>query len=185
MRHYLLIDNILDFVNEFGLVHEDQVTAFYRKEFKEEESIKWSLQNLVSRHKLVYDGNTNTYSTYNLHLKRDPTHQRLLTKSAWIMSAFQPQDVRSINALSYPLQLAIITNDDVMFDVTVIEKFNENTVFPHIKRVLGGTVDDEYEQKIVHIAMVNDDDKGQECKKYGFDCYCILKSDNSLSIVNF
>ena len=172
----LLINNIYNFVNRIGVVHEEQIQRLFSVTHNAE-TISWCIKELVNKCKIDMDYTTRVIKRREYVCETDFS-QKLLTQAAWLLVAMGESQIRDYWTTDYPSQLLIISEDNTVYDVTMFTFQTVDalkmTVCSKRKQLLPEGVEDE----IVHIAVVPDKEMSNDIKPLGFDTYCILDENN-------
>lgn len=177
-----LYPSIEQFVAKLGAVSKEQIMRYFRVHHKD--TIEWCLNRLVRDPKINYSEREKKYFP-RVPTIRTESEAKALEKAIWVLAEFGDTEVEDFMTIGYPQSLMIITTDNVVYDVTVMNSLNVDiikTVIPFYQKLNTpgkGGVDgvpyfEEMPDIINHIALVPSRDVARKLLGSYFSCYCIL-----------
>lgn len=175
MINTVLSDNILNFINRIGVVHNEQIMQMFGAEHNPE-TIEWCIKSLISKSEIDYDFEKHLLKRRQM-LSEDSFGQKLLTEAAWILSAMGETEVREYWVVDYPSQLLIISEDNNVYDVTIFTYQTLNSIAMSILSKRSQYIPKNVEDTTIHIAVLPDKKMAKDIENLMFDTYCILDKE--------
>ena len=168
----LLINNIEDYINRIGVVPETQIHVMFGATHGDE-AIEWCCKALVADSRINFDKNDRVYSRRQ-NVDIDGFGQRLLTRAAWVLAHMKDSNVRDYWPLNYPNQLLIISEDNIVYDITVFTYQTLSSLLLTVKSRRADMIPNGVNDEIIHIAVLPDMGMKDDIAPLLFDGICTL-----------
>lgn len=170
--------NIISLMQEMGKLRKDQIVKFFAKELAPMQT-KHLLDQLEINHLLIYDEDEDTYRFIGAP-KYKPDWEKRIIHAFWVLVSIGSNDIVQILRCRYPIQIAFITPDNNIYDITIITNEQEAQLAQVIfdrqtPRESNGKKTDDV---VVHIGVVYRESDIQLLDKYGFDV-CAMIDQNT------
>ena len=177
-----LYPRIEQFVCKLGAVTKDQILRYFRIHHKD--TVEWCLERLLRNPKINYSEREKKYFP-RVPTVRTEAESKAMDKAIWILAEFGDTNVQDFMAVGFPQSLLIITTDNSVYDVTVMNSANIDvvkTVIPFYRKLNtpgkdageGSKYFEEMPDIINHIALVPSRDLSKKLLGSYFSCYCTL-----------
>ena len=177
-----LYPSIEQFISKLGAVSKEQVLRYFRIHHKD--TVEWCLERLLRDPKINYSEREKKYFP-RVPTIRTEDEAKALEQAIWVLAEFGDTNVQDFMTIGFPQSLLIITTDNNVYDVTVMNSLNIDvvkTVIPFYRKVNtpgkdsadGEPYFDEMPDIINHIALVSTRDLGKRLPGSYFSCYCTL-----------
>lgn len=175
-----LYPKIENFVNKTGAVTKEQIIRFFRVHHKD--TVEWCLERLVCNPRINYSEREKKFFP-RVPTIRSKEGAEAMDKAIWILAEFGDTRIRDFMAVGYPQSLLIITTDNNVYDITVMNSLNVDvikTVIPFYRKLNtpgyeGENGDfEEMPDMINHIALLSSKSLADKIRGSYFSCYCTL-----------
>ena len=173
--------NLMACMQEMGKLRRDQIIKFFASELPPMQ-VKHLLDQMTINHKLVYDEAEDTYRFPGAP-RFIPGWDKKMIHAFWVLVQAGSQNVMEIMRARYPSQLAFISPDNHIFDITIISNEQDAKLAQKIRNdhVAKNEVD-----ITTHIGIVYRDTDIKLLESYGFDlCAKINPNTHEVTYVKF
>ena len=165
--------NLLSCMQEMGKLRRDQIIKFFASELPPMQ-VKHLLDQLEINHKLIYEESDDTYRFPGAP-RYIPGWDKKMIQAFWILVQAGSTNVIQLMRARYPSQIAFISPDNHMFDITIIQSEQDAKLAQKIRNdhVARNEVD-----ITTHIGIVNRDSDIKLLEAYGFDLCAKINPHN-------
>ena len=156
--------NLLSCMQEMGKLKREQIIKFFASELPPMQ-IRHLLDQMEINHKLIYDDSDDTYRFPGAP-RFIPGWDKKMIYAFWVMVQTGSKNVVQLMRARYPSQIAFITPDNYLFDITVISSEQDAKLAQKIRNdhLARNEVD-----MTTHIGIVYRDSDIKLLDAYGFD----------------
>lgn len=176
MMYETLRDNLTLFISTFGIVKRRHIMNLFAKNHAPK-AIKYHMDALIRECRVLLDEDGNVVSKHSPHLTRE--YMMAQFKALDVLCNFQDTDIRAFYPAQYPCSLLFITEDNDVYDVTVIDYNNYNALSNLIPIIRSSQLPKDIEDIVYHIAVVPSSDFIPMIANLPFDQYCVLDDDGN------
>ncbi len=165
-----LHNNLLHFINEMHITTRPQIYKFFAT--YQSDSLDFQIDYLVRTHDVLQKGEF----FYSKECSDNETVRATTVKAGWVMASFKEENIKQFWHLDLPQSLLFVTNEDQVYDVTVISSENEAKTVPFlVKRIIEHDTKDGFPDPVNHIAVLNNISNAKIIATAGvFDSFCII-----------
>lgn len=167
--------NLIILLHSLGSLQKEQLVRFF-SDTMEERQFNVLLKQLTSYNYIKYDKETDRYYWSREEEYIDEIKGRTI-RAFWIAASSGSRKIAEIYPLNYPQQLGFITDENVIYDVTVCYSQTDALAAKEARdrNRIEGVPDG-----VNHVAVVNDRELGKELGRYGFDVYCMIDPETHI-----
>ena len=169
MVYRYTIDNIMSLMQNVGTLERQQIKTFFSAELAPNK-VEHFLDQLAIKHILIYNKERDTYSFIGTP-QMSPDVSRRLLYAFWVIAALGSNNVQELFITRFPTQYLVITTENDVYDITVVETFHDAVL---AQRIRSETLCKGLPDIINHIAVLGREIEITNLKNCGFDCYCTI-----------
>ncbi len=178
MYYQDLSNNMIYVLRTARVLTRKQILRFFEQEYGPG-MINWVIRVLTAYHKIDHNvfSDRLAYHTSASTPEINEDEKRKRIRAFWVIAEVGSGHVNQIFSLSYGSQFFFDSGNDC-YELTVVDTLHDANISLkdrdlHLERSIP-----DFQDSVVRIAIVPDEDLADRISDYGFDAYCTLDGDN-------
>lgn len=167
-------DNMIYTVRVLGAILPEQICRFFSQSVEDADITNEQIKRHVSISDFGIDEESNRVFL-NGAARYSPEVEENMERAIWILVNFGAEDVRDFFVGQGPTYIVFFSNDGTAYDISVVNSISDAQTAKMLRQRFSFGFEQD---KIIHFAVVPDQDMARIAKGYGFDYVCLLDEDN-------
>lgn len=176
-----LQNQIANFVRRFFCVEEVQIHRFFSD--YDTETVNHELDTLLRTNRLFRVSDTRI--SFRRKLPIPINHYDATIRALYVMCDLPSKKVRWYSCDEYPAEILFLTEDDIIYDVTIFTETDWVGKYAMIKRTKGKSIPKGEVDPVNHIAIIPDKDFIPKIEELGFTFYATLDRNNHVYLYSY